>query len=135
MSFTKSGVYTALKCVIDSDIPSNAGFYRPITVTAPEGRSSIRAAPPRAPRAADWLQTRRHRARRLAGAIPGRVPAAGDGGATMIAIGGTRDEDEAPFVYVDFMAGGWGGRPGLDGVDGVSPLAANLSRERTGRSR
>lgn len=59
-------------------------------------------------------------------AVPGRVPAAGDGGATMIAIGGASGHGN-PFVYVDFMAGGWGGRLGLDGVDGVSPLAANLA--------
>ena len=127
LSFTKSGVYTALKCVMHADIPSNAGFYRPITVTAPEGSIlNPRRPAPRAARGLTGFRVVDTVLGALGEAVPGRVPAAGDGGATMIAIGGAR-ADGAAFVYVDFMAGGWGGRPGLDGVDGVSPLAANLA--------
>ena len=35
-AFTASCTYAALRCVIDPDIPNNAGFYKPITVIAPE---------------------------------------------------------------------------------------------------
>jgi len=52
--------------------------------------------------------------------------AAGDGGATMIAIGGT-NQNGSSFVFIDFQTSGWGARPDRDGVDGVSPVAANLS--------
>ena len=47
MSFTKATVYAALKCVVDDDIPSNSGFYRPITVNAPAGTilNPLRPAP------------------------------------------------------------------------------------------
>ena len=62
----------------------------------------------------------------LAKAVPDRVPAAGEGGASMIAMGG-RYTDLSSFVFVDFITGSWGGRPGKDGIDGNSPIAANLS--------
>ena len=62
----------------------------------------------------------------LAQAVPDRVRGRGEGGATMIAIGGTHADGEA-FVFVDFMCGGWGARPDRDGIDGISALAANLA--------
>ena len=54
-AFTASCTYAALRCVIDPDIPNNAGFYRPITVIAPEGtfvnvRYPARSGRPRAGR-------------------------------------------------------------------------------------
>lgn len=52
--------------------------------------------------------------------------AAGEGGASMIAITGRRPDGE-PFILVDFVTGGWGARPDGDGPDGNSPIAANLS--------
>ncbi len=36
-AFTASCACASLRCVIDPDIPNNAGFYRPITVIAPPG--------------------------------------------------------------------------------------------------
>lgn len=127
MSFTNSSVYTALMCVMSRDIPSNAGFYRPITVTAPKG--SIMNPNRPAPRAARGLTGFRMvdtTLGALAKALPGRVLAAGDGGPTMIAIGGT-NVDGSAFILVDFQLGGWGGRPDRDGVDGTSSLTANLA--------
>jgi N-methylhydantoinase B len=126
-SFAKSAVYTGLKAVLPADIPSNAGFQRPVTVTIPAG--SILAPLRPAPRAARGLTGFRAVDAvlgALAQAAPERVCAAGEGGATMIAIGGTRATGEA-FVFVDFLCGGWGGRPDRDGIDGASALAANLA--------
>jgi N-methylhydantoinase B len=126
-SFAKSAVYTGLKAVLPADIPSNAGFQRPVTVTIPEG--SILAPRRPAPRAARGLTGFRAVDAvlgALAQAAPERVCAAGEGGATMIGIGGTRADGE-PFVFVDFMCGGWGARPDRDGIDGASALAANLA--------
>ncbi len=37
LSFTKSNAYAAMRTLLRSDIPNNAGFFRPITVTAPLG--------------------------------------------------------------------------------------------------
>jgi len=59
-------------------------------------------------------------------ALPDRVPAAGEGAATMINFAGYHS-DGRPFVYVEFSAGGWGGRPDRDGVDGTSCIEGNIS--------
>jgi N-methylhydantoinase B len=59
----------------------------------------------------------------VARALPGHVPAAGDGGATIVALGGR--EDGRAFVLVDVVMAAWGGRPGVDGVDGISSHASN----------
>ena len=126
-SFAKAAVYAGLKCVLPSDLPSNAGFQRPVSVRIPEG-SILRPRRP-APRAARGLtgfRTLDAVLGALAQAVPDRVAAAGEGGATMIAIGGTHADGEA-FVFVDFMCGGWGARPDRDGIDGISALAANLA--------
>jgi N-methylhydantoinase B len=127
MSYTKSAVYTSLKCVMSEDILSNEGFFRPIRVTAPAGTIANPLRP--APRAARGLTGFRmidavfgalHRA------MPDRVPAAGEGGVTMIAFGGQLP-DRRPFVFVDFSGAGWGARPDRDGVDGTSCIEGNLS--------
>ena len=71
-----------------ADIPSNAGFYRPITVTAPEGSIlNPRRPAPRAARGLTGFRVVDTVLGALGEGVPGRVPAAGDGGATMIAIG------------------------------------------------
>jgi len=64
MSFTKSTVYAALKCAVDDDIPTNSGFYRPITVTAPAGRWCRRRSRSCAPRG--WPSSSRSRSSRSA---------------------------------------------------------------------
>ncbi len=131
-SFAKSAVYAGLKCVLPSDIPSNAGFQRPVSVRIPEG-SILRPRRP-APRAARGLtgfRTLDAVLGALAQAVPDRVAAAGEGGATMIAIGGTHADGEA-FVFVDFMCGGWGARPDRDGIDG-DQRPGREPRQRAGR--
>jgi N-methylhydantoinase B len=127
MSYTKSAVYTALKCVMDEDILSNDGFFRPISVRAPDGTIANPLRP--APRAARGLTGFRMIDAvfgALHQAVPNRVPAAGEGGVTMIAFGGQL-ADRRPFVFVDFSGAGWGGRPDRDGVDGTSCIEGNLS--------
>src|SRR5262249_49270676 len=37
LSFVKSSTYLTIRCALDHDVPNNAGIYRCITVTAPEG--------------------------------------------------------------------------------------------------
>jgi N-methylhydantoinase B len=127
MSFARATVYTAVKCVVSDDIPSNAGFYRPIIVSVPPGTilNPLRPAP-RAARGLTGFRACDAVLGALAQALPGQVPAAGEGGASMIAISGKR-LDRSPFIFVDFVTGGWGARPFADGIDGNSPIAANLS--------
>ena len=105
MSFTSSAVYTALMCVMSRDIPSNAGFYRPIAVSAPKGTIVNPNRPaPRAARGLTGFRVVDTTLGALAKALPGRVLAAGEGGSTMIAIGGT-NRDGTSFVFIDFQMG------------------------------
>jgi N-methylhydantoinase B/oxoprolinase/acetone carboxylase alpha subunit len=63
----------------------------------------------------------------LAQILPGRFFAAGEGGNTLVIIGGQRIggqmEEGRPFVYYELISGTWGGRPGIDGVDGICNIA------------
>jgi N-methylhydantoinase B len=63
----------------------------------------------------------------LAKIWPKKVIAPGEGGPTLISIGG-RHRGE-PFVLTEVMVGNWGARYGKDGIDGVSNPAANLSNQ------
>ncbi len=127
VSITKSAVYTALKCVVPSTILSNDGFYRPIQVMVPRGTILNPTHPAaRAARGLTAFRTVDTILGALYQVLPSRIGAAGEGGATMISIGGER-LDDTPFVFVDFLCGGWGGRPHQDGIDGASNIAANLS--------
>lgn len=126
LSFTKSAVYIAVRSVIQADIPNNSGYFRPITVIAPEG-SLVNPTSP-APVAARGLTGNRiidALFGALAKALPSTVFAAGEGGNSFITIAGS--EDGSPFIYSDFVCGAWGGRPDRDGVDGVSTYYANLA--------
>ncbi len=127
MSYTKSAVYTALKCVMSEDILSNEGFFRPIAVSAPSGTivNPVRPAP-RAARGLTGFRMIDAVFGALHQAVPSRVPAAGEGGVTMIGFGGQLP-DRRPFVFVDFSGAGWGARPDRDGVDGTSCIEGNLS--------
>jgi len=62
----------------------------------------------------------------LAQIVPDRVPAAGEGGNTVVCLGGYR-EDGAPFIIVDMICGAWGGRPDKDGIEAITNPSQNLS--------
>jgi N-methylhydantoinase B len=61
----------------------------------------------------------------LAQAVPDRVPADGNGGATLPSIGGMHEG--RPFVFVETMMGTTGGTRSHDGLEGVAHLGANQS--------
>jgi N-methylhydantoinase B len=112
---------------MNPDILSNDGFYRPIQVLVPQGTILNPNHPaPRAARGLTGFRTVDTVAGALHRAMPTAVGAAGEGGATMIAMGG-HSESGSPFIFIDFMCSGWGARPTKDGVDGTSSIAANLS--------
>jgi N-methylhydantoinase B len=62
----------------------------------------------------------------LSQALPDRVPAACDGGLSLVGIGGY-DKARKPFILVEVLAGSWGGRPDRDGIEGMPNLGANIS--------
>ena len=121
-------VYYALKAVLDPTIPANGGFYRAITVTAPEG-SIVNARPP-APVA--WrTQTCQRIADVVLGAlaqvVPERVPAAGNGANCAMVFSGTDPSTGKLYVYLETLAGGAGATETGDGLDAVQVHVTNTS--------
>ncbi|MFQ5897920.1 MAG: hydantoinase B/oxoprolinase family protein [Candidatus Methylomirabilia bacterium] len=120
-------VYYVVKAVVDPDIPSNAGFYRAITVLAPYG-SVLNPAPPAAVAArfttcqkvADVILTA------LATAVPERVVAHCHGG-TLAIYSGTDPRTGEFFVDYEVYAGGSGARFNKDGADGMANHTTNTS--------
>ncbi|WP_326569385.1 hydantoinase B/oxoprolinase family protein [Amycolatopsis rhabdoformis] len=126
-SFTRSASYAAVQGALARDIPANNGFYRPFTFVIPP--ASILDGRRPAARGARGLVAYRiidTVLGALAPVFPGRVPAAGDGGPDSVAIGVTDDEGDSVVLW-DILCGAWGARPDRDGVDGISPLGANLA--------
>ncbi len=127
LSFTKSNAYAAMRTLLRSDIPNNAGFFRPITVTAPRG-SILTCVLPAATgtRGLTGFRVLDAVYGALAPAVPDRVMAASDGGLSLVTVGGTRPGGER-FSVVELLSGAWGGQAERDGQDGVPNLGANVS--------
>jgi N-methylhydantoinase B len=127
LSFTKAASYTAIRSVLPEGIPNNEGVFRAIEVRAPAGTIANAVLPAAcAARGLTGLRMTDCCFGALAMMLPDRVPAASDGGATCITIGGYSAE-RRPFIYVDFTSGTWGGRPWADGLEGNAHLFANLA--------
>ena len=126
-SFTASSVYACVRSVMDPSIPNNEGFFRPITVITDSG-SFVDCTSP-APVAARGLGASRVTDciwGALAQMLPDKVFACCVQGDYGVTIAGYTD-DGAPFVNLEFLFSGWGGRPNKDGIDGISSLAVNYS--------
>ena len=129
LSFTKAASYCAVRSVLPQIIPSNEGVYRAIEVICPPGTIGNGVLPAAcAARGLTGFRMVDCMFGALAMMLPGKVPAAGDGGNTGISIGGY-DEQRKPFVYVDFTCGAWGGSPWADGLDGNSHMMANMASQ------
>jgi N-methylhydantoinase B len=126
-SFTKSCTYLSVRSVLRRDVPNNVGIFHCIDVIAPEG-SVLNPRPPAAcaARALTGYRVMDTMFGALAQILPDRVPAAGEGGNTVVSLGGYR-EDGRPFVVVDMICGAWGGRPDKDGVEAITNPSQNMS--------
>ena len=121
-------VYYALKAVLDPTIPANSGFYRAISVTAPEG-SIVNA---RLPAPVAWrTQTCQRIADVVLGAlaqvVPDRVPAAGNGANCALVFSGVDPASGQIYVYLETLAGGSGATATGDGMDAVQVHVTNTS--------
>lgn len=128
LSFVKSSTYLTIRCALDHDVPNNAGVYRCITVTAPEGSIlNPRMPAPVAARALTGYRVVDTVMGALAQIAPKKLMAAGEGGNTVVAIGGYHGASRKPFVFVDMINGAWGGRSDKDGIEGVTNPSQNMS--------
>jgi N-methylhydantoinase B len=121
-------VYYAVKAILDPTIPANGGFYRAISVEAPEG-TIVNCRPP-AP--VGWrTQTCQRIADvvfgALAQALPDRVPAAGNGANAAMVFSGVDPAHGGYYVYLETIGGGSGATAHADGFDGVQVHVTNTS--------
>lgn len=124
LPFTKASVYTALRSVMQSEIPNCHGFERVVTVTAPKGTvvNSVHPAPCGA-RGITGYRIIDAMFGAFAQALPDRVTADGMGGSTVPTFAGVH-EDQA-FVFTETVMGTWGASAGHDGQVGVPHMGAN----------
>ncbi len=125
-SFAQAATYHTVMAASATEIPCTSGATRPVTVlTRPgtvthvlsPGASSMRGIT--GYRVSDVMNGA------LAQLIPGRVPAAGEGGSTLAFFAGRLDGE--PFVYSELVVGTWGGRPVADGNDGLANPCASMA--------
>ncbi|MEF8773930.1 MAG: hydantoinase B/oxoprolinase family protein [Halobacteriales archaeon] len=124
---TASATYYVVRAVTDPAIPPNEGSYRPVTIDAPAG-SIVNAEPPAAVVGGN-LETSQRVTDVLLGAfaqaVPGRVPAAGQGTMNNVTFGGTDPRDGAAYTFYETQAGGFGARGDGDGMDAVHVHMSN----------
>jgi N-methylhydantoinase B len=109
--------YTAypIKCIFSPEVPNNEGSFRPIHVYAPEG-CVLNAKKPSPLGARNVTGNLLHGPimKALSKAVPHKVQADCGAAVWVMVLSGKRD-DNSEFVEYLFLAGGYGGRKGLDG--------------------
>ena len=125
---THSGVAFVLKCLIDPDVPVNAGFYRNVRMVTPEG-TVVNCTEPY-PVVGGW-ETQIRLAdiifKVLAQAIPERVPAGTEAMICHSGFGGSDPYRNETYCFLETIAGGYGGRASKDGPDAVQPHGKNTA--------
>lgn len=124
---TLACVYFALKSVIDPELPSSAGTFKPVRVITPKG-SLVNPRFP-APVSNANINTAQRIADVILGALargmPERVPAASTGSMSIFTIGGADPDSGLYYSYVETYGGGQGAVYNADGMDGVHSNMTN----------
>jgi len=125
---TEATVSYAVRAALGGDLPVNDGFFRPISIVAPEGS----VLNPRFPAA---VSVRHLTCQRLADVlltalgrlIPDRVVGGSFVGFFSIMAAGRSPMHGGTVVLQDILGGGGGGRPGIDGLDAVDTHVSNCA--------
>jgi N-methylhydantoinase B len=119
-----------LKCLLDPDLPVNAGFYQSIRVEAPEG--SVANAVHPAAVVGGWEVSIRWVdifLQAISNAMPDRICAAGKAMQCHAGFGGfeprAHKDPNHYYCFLETLAGGYGGRLGKDGPDAVQTYSQN----------
>ena len=126
-SVTLASVYYVMKSVLDPEIPSNSGAYRPIKVIAPKGSvvnpnfpaACVNMNPITSQRIVDVISGAFDRI------VPGRVPAASSGSMHGFVIGGMDPRSGEYYAHIETYGGGQGAMFNQDGMDGVHTNMTN----------
>ena len=122
---TKATVVTTLRTMLDPDIPRNSGAYRPVKFIIPEGT----LLNPKLPAACSSRggTIGRHVDAMLgamAQIVPDRIMACNSEADVLLNISG-HNQDGKPWILMEAIWGGWGGRSHSDGVDFTTPTWLN----------
>ncbi|GAB4179118.1 MAG: hydantoinase B/oxoprolinase family protein [Geothermobacteraceae bacterium] len=126
-AITLSAVLYVFRCLIDVEVPANAGCLRPLEVITRPG-SVVDARFPAAV-AGGNVETSQRIVDvvfgALAQALPERIPAASQGTMNNITIGGIDPRRDTPFAYYETLAGGHGASPGASGESAMHSHMTN----------
>jgi len=126
-AITLSAVLYAFRCLVQEDIPANAGCMRPLHVVTRHG-SIVDARFPAAV-AGGNVETSQRIVDVVLGALsralPERMPAASQGTMNNVTIGGWDPRKERAFAYYETLAGGMGASPHRDGESAVHSHMTN----------
>ena len=123
---TYSPLAYVIKCLIDPDVPTNLGFYKLIDLTAPEG-TVVNAQRPVGV-VGGWEIAMRLcdlAFRAFSQAMPDKVMASTKSTNCHMACGGFDPRRGEHYAFIETLAGGYGGRPTLDGMDAVQSHIQN----------
>ncbi len=126
-SITKSSVYYVFRALVDEDIPTNEGCFRPIKILTKRG-TVVDCLPP-APVSAGNVETSQRIVDVVLGAlskaVPDKIPAASQGTMNNIAIGGYDPFRNRYYTYYETIGGGMGAFSGGNGESAVQSHMTN----------
>jgi N-methylhydantoinase B/oxoprolinase/acetone carboxylase alpha subunit/N-methylhydantoinase A/oxoprolinase/acetone carboxylase beta subunit len=126
-AITLSATLYCFRCLVQEDVPYNAGISRAIRVIAPHG-TIVNAIHPAAVAGGNVETSQRITdvvLGALSKALPHIIPAASQGTMNNVTLGGRRPDDGSPFAYYETIGGGMGGRNGMPGLSGVHTHMSN----------
>lgn len=120
LTYAYAALSYVVKCLVDEDIPANAGFYAQIDVVAPEG-TVVNAQPPAGMVGGGELSMRLTDIGflSLAQVLPERIAACGKSIICHMGVGGIDAATADYYTFMETLAGGYGGRPSKDGMEAV----------------
>ncbi|RST77260.1 methylhydantoinase [Siminovitchia acidinfaciens] len=115
---TASAVYYSLKFFLNPDAPANAGMYRQIDLTIPEGTwlNPVWPAPTLGCTTATSSKITSSIWQALSKALPELIVAPTCSDANWFVASATDPKTNETHVFTDLPAGGWGGTPYSDGM-------------------
>ena len=126
LTYSYSAVSYVVKCLIDSDVPVNEGFYSQIDVSAPKG-TVVNAQPPAGVVGGNDICIRLVDIgfKAFSTAIPEKVVACSKSMICNVGCGGIDPRSGDYYTFMETVAGGYGGRPTKDGLDAIQPHIQN----------
>jgi N-methylhydantoinase B len=126
LAMTLSACAYVLKCLVDPDIPAHEGFYRVLRIHAPLG-SVLNCKHPSAVVGGFETHIRLVETifKALVPALPEKIPAGSKGMLCHAGFGAPDPDTGEYFCFLETLAGGYGGRLGIDGPDAVQVHGQN----------